>query len=42
MTMPRVVLRLRGTECGVRLGLRTRRPQFEFDRENEGHDDSAI
>ena len=34
MTMPRLVPRREGTECGVRLGLRTRRPQFDFDREN--------
>ena len=42
MTMRRVGLRREGTECGVRLGLRRRRPQFEFDGENKGHDDSAI
>jgi hypothetical protein len=33
MTMPRLVLRQEDTECGVGLGLRTRRPQFDFDRE---------
>jgi hypothetical protein len=42
MMMPRLVLRRVGTECGVRLGLRPRRPQFEFDGRNQGHDDSAI
>jgi hypothetical protein len=42
MMMRRVVLRREGTECGVWLGLRTRRPQLEFDGENKGHDDSAI
>jgi hypothetical protein len=33
MMMPRQVLRQEGTECGVWLGLRTRRPQFELDGE---------
>jgi hypothetical protein len=41
MTMPRLVLRRADTECGGQLGLRTRRPQSEFES-GEAYDDSAI